>query len=369
MKKIFFSFIFLYFYCFVSILNAQIDIESQDTIVNLIVEGCNNNLICEPILGEDNDSCPLDCPFITPIPTTTPPLDSIFESSGSSRSNTRNIFPEITSTHFLEISNLKAIIENKTVNFFWKNPEINNFDFIRIVKNNYFTSNPYEGVVVYEGKDQSFVDTVEFFDQRYFYNFFVRYTDGTFSKGINMVIVARKPSIFEEIKTKIKDDLKVEEEPFEPVFVAPRFNIYDLRFTQNEQSLIWNRRVLISKSLDPIFVTLPKKDFFGPIFDVFFEFDIYNSDGEFLRREVLKMDYLPQIQSYQTKIEDFSNKDRIYFKIYFTDDKNQENFVSGIINIDRDFVEKVPEKKYNLIFILIIIILIIALFLRGKLRF
>ena len=46
---------------FVSAANDEIQ-------VNLNVLGCNNNSICEPVIGEDTLSCPNDCTVITPPP-------------------------------------------------------------------------------------------------------------------------------------------------------------------------------------------------------------------------------------------------------------------------------------------------------------
>ncbi|MES2436811.1 MAG: hypothetical protein V4519_02270 [Patescibacteria group bacterium] len=36
--------------------------------VNMFILGCNDNAICEPLSGEDVNSCPLDCTVITPPP-------------------------------------------------------------------------------------------------------------------------------------------------------------------------------------------------------------------------------------------------------------------------------------------------------------
>jgi hypothetical protein len=44
---------------------------SPDVILN--VSGCNNNGICEPIFGEDQNSCPLDCSGSTTTPPVNPP--------------------------------------------------------------------------------------------------------------------------------------------------------------------------------------------------------------------------------------------------------------------------------------------------------
>lgn len=85
----------LYIFVFMALLSsffvpsgawAQLDTESGTIDVDLIVEGCNNNLICEAVIGEDTSTCPLDCPIPTPTPT---PTSSAPTSSGNLPGNTR----------------------------------------------------------------------------------------------------------------------------------------------------------------------------------------------------------------------------------------------------------------------------------------
>jgi chitodextrinase len=69
-----------------AVLHAQLDIESGAIDVDLIVEGCNNNLVCEPVIGEDTPTCPLDCPEPpVSVPTST-------DEERSPRSSSRRSF-------------------------------------------------------------------------------------------------------------------------------------------------------------------------------------------------------------------------------------------------------------------------------------
>jgi len=91
------GFLFLFFFFVSKSVFAGPDVESTLLNVDLIVEGCNNNLICEPLLGETTSSCPLDCPYIPPTPTSTPtstqPVIASTVDGSSSRSDRKR--PEV----------------------------------------------------------------------------------------------------------------------------------------------------------------------------------------------------------------------------------------------------------------------------------
>lgn len=53
---------------FLAHVSARLD--AADTVnVNLYVDGCNNNYVCEAVIGEDANTCPLDCAPAQPDPT------------------------------------------------------------------------------------------------------------------------------------------------------------------------------------------------------------------------------------------------------------------------------------------------------------
>lgn len=64
----------LFYACMYAVGMQQAHAQSGDgSVIQVIVQGCNNNGICEPLQGEDASFCPLDCTVATTTPTTTPP--------------------------------------------------------------------------------------------------------------------------------------------------------------------------------------------------------------------------------------------------------------------------------------------------------
>lgn len=51
--------------------STRVDAAGDTTEVNITVNGCNNNYVCEAVIGEDSTTCPLDCGG-TVTPTSTP---------------------------------------------------------------------------------------------------------------------------------------------------------------------------------------------------------------------------------------------------------------------------------------------------------
>ncbi len=79
---------------------------SADTVdVHLNVEGCNNNFMCEAVIGEDITSCPNDC---TPVATTTPPSTGGSDNN-SGRSGGRALFNMYVDSIIATPSTIKII--------------------------------------------------------------------------------------------------------------------------------------------------------------------------------------------------------------------------------------------------------------------
>jgi hypothetical protein len=321
-KKLFFIILFALMFPVFSI--AQVDIESRDTDINLIVEGCNNNSICELVIGENTENCPLDCPV-------TPTVD---EDESSSRSGSRiippnDIFPNPTPIfiQYPSIQNVSIKVENKNVFILWSNPDVPNFDFVRIMKNDFYSTSPYEGVVIYEGLLEDFLDTVDEFDKDYYYNFFAKYDDGTFSSVVPIRVNSQNPFYIEREYVNPVNPLK-------QVFFSPKLNIFEFTFSQNDKQLVWKGKLLQAQAEIPIHVTLPKKNFFGPIYDVYIYADFYNIENNFLRQEIFKMDYRPGLERYEAEIKNITEGQKIFFSAVLVDDEKNQSEVSGIININ-----------------------------------
>ncbi len=338
--------------------------------VNLTVQGCNFNLVCEPHLGEDTVSCPSDCPFIPPEPPDPepePPRQEENRNRSDMRSPISELFSEFLNPtkQYLEPQNVRARLDEKNVNLYWSNPIRTDFDFIRITKTDFFTNNPYDGVIVYEGNAQHVQDYLEEFNKDYFYNFFAKYKDGNFSNGVWLNVNATQTSIYEDIRVEIGDkDVKfVPENVIEQVFYTPHLTIYDISFLQMGKKLPWENRRMQAFSGIPIEVVMPKSDYFGPIKDIFLYVNYFDKNERFLRQEVFKFDYVYGSELYKTKIFDVNKGEIINVKVVVKDG-DDEYIVAGIIDVeDFQVVEYQGKNKFYCCCILLLIIIIILLLL------
>jgi hypothetical protein len=330
---------------------------TSDFDVNLNVLGCNNNSICEAVLEEDSLNCPLDCLIQD---------DEEDDRSGRSGSKINFEYPVYVNL-YPEISSIKAVVENKNVYLYWSNPNTENFNFVRIIKNKEYSESPYDGEVVYEGSLDNFKDFVSDFDKDYFYNFFARYKDGNFSKGVGFVINSPTPSISEDINTEVKE-VDFEYKPQEPVIFSEKFNIYDLIFIQDNIKLRWKDNTLIAYSRNGIDVLYPKKDFFGELENVYLYLSYYDLDGKFFRKDVIKMDYSSLEQSYITRISEISNVSRLDFRFSIIDKNREESFVQSSLKFEEKAVEISKKDDYFLWIIFVSVILILLLFFKAKKR-
>jgi hypothetical protein len=107
-------------------------------------------------------------------------------SSGSIPSPTPGLISLIIEGSIPNIVNLVATpdIKNKSINLTWSNPKDFNFDSIRIVKSDvFFPTNPNEGLIIFDGKAEQFVDRQVKENKTYYYSLFVRDSEGKYSSG------------------------------------------------------------------------------------------------------------------------------------------------------------------------------------------
>lgn len=123
-----------------AVLHAQLDVESGTIDVDLIVEGCNNNLVCEAIIGEDTLTCPVDCPEPAPTPTVTPTVSD----TSPRQSNRRFIETETGPVEEIQTGADDIRVEQFTVE-----PQVVSATFL-------FTTNTYTIASVRVGETSSY---------------------------------------------------------------------------------------------------------------------------------------------------------------------------------------------------------------------
>jgi hypothetical protein len=91
--------------------------QTDDVDVNVYVEGCNNNGICQAIIGEDLLSCPADCTFVPPTTATT-------STSTSDRSNrTSGYRMRQAASQRILITHVQVIPSHDSAIITWKTSE------------------------------------------------------------------------------------------------------------------------------------------------------------------------------------------------------------------------------------------------------
>lgn len=354
------AYIVLFFILIPNFVGAQINEQSENFDVNLIVEGCNNNTICEAVIGENTDTCPLDCPYVEPE---TEPQQ---EDRPQKKSNIIK-FPEVYYQNYdhPDVVGASVTVEGKIVFLSWTNPSVYNFDFIRVTKDINFSQSPFDGEVVYEGYANNFFDSIDIFGRDYFYNIFIRYKDGSYSDGVGFVVSANQPSFVSDVGGQI-EDVDFVEKPQKDVYISDYFSVYDLVFLQNNEKLSWNKNNVITNFHSDIDVYLPKKDFFGEIKDIYLYVEYYDNQGVFYRKDILKMDYSSSGNRYESHLRNLENVSKAKFRLSFIDENQEDNFVTGGIEFEKENEEKTPKNNFYFIIIFICLILILSLFFKVK---
>ncbi len=118
----------------------------------------------------------------------------------SSLGNAFTTLPYITDEPPANPTNFSAIYnaQSESVLLGWTNPPDNDFDVVRIVRSvGFFTSNPDEGLLIYEGSAEAFIDSLVEKDLTYYYTIFARDSGGNYSSGA-IDFVSTTPGVGED---------------------------------------------------------------------------------------------------------------------------------------------------------------------------
>lgn len=94
------------------------------------------------------------------------------------------------------VSNFKAELGDKQITLTWKNPPDEDFAGVKIMRSTFFyPQDPLDGLPVYNGKGEFFIDTEVENGVRYYYTAFTYDTSGNFSSGAVASAVPQPPEI------------------------------------------------------------------------------------------------------------------------------------------------------------------------------
>ena len=81
--------------------------------------------------------------------------------------------------------NFRATPREKSIDLSWNNPSTPNFEEVRILRSTkFYPADPFDGEVVYEGRDEFVTDVDTVAGTRYYYTIFAKNKDGQYSSGV-----------------------------------------------------------------------------------------------------------------------------------------------------------------------------------------
>lgn len=98
-----------------------------------------------------------------------------------------------TLTVIANVTALKAIGGEGQIFLSWVNPKDDNFQSVRVLRNeNFYPASPEDGTLIYEGADSSLVDSGLINRKNYFYGVYVLDKNGNYSSGAGIMAIPQK---------------------------------------------------------------------------------------------------------------------------------------------------------------------------------
>lgn len=148
------------------------------------------------------------------------------------------------------VTNLRIIEKEKSLKINWQSPPDSDFEGVRVVRNNnFFPQDPYDGIVIYEGKQEQIEDK-ELFSEDYYYTIFSFDKLGNFSSG---ALIKGRPK--EAPLPPTKPSLP----PTKPPVVPPeieKISLKDLKFFQKGRQIFPKNDALLADAGAPLKIAI-----------------------------------------------------------------------------------------------------------------
>lgn len=252
--------------------------------------------------------------------------------------------------------NVRASADIPGITIFWQNPPDPNFSYVRIMRHeDRFRGDPFSGKLIYEGKEEKFLDTDVTAGQKYFYTLFARDTKGNFSSGVGASAIAYSPK---EIPTPIP----IQENPPE-VFISETFFAH--QYNQLVEPLTSFQTITINNNegtvVDIDSKTLP---------DDWLE--IKNRRGEIVGQYLFSFN--SDSGRYQSVIAPLEKTGTYDVKIYRYRNDIPTLISEGLLNVKENTISKIPESSfgiyadYYIYIIILLFVLLLPLFFSRRRR-
>jgi len=275
--------------------------------------------------------------------------------------------PDITPP--ANISDFEAIAGDKKITLKWKNPPAPDFKEVKIFRSaEFYPSEPWEGIPIYIGQEQSFEDTGLTNGVTYYYTAFSYDKAGNYSSGAIVSATPQAPPL-PPVKPPIKPPAKP---PVKPPVVPPlpeveKLKLEDFGFWQKEERLpIVEEDKIKLKEKEPLTVSIDYEKVPEVLKTIMVTLKKENKYFSFLLRiNREKTKYLATLLPPESGIYPFT--------IYVLDFKNQTlKAITGQLEIEK--IEELPEEipwykdlRFGLYILLLILILAaIIYFTREK---
>ena len=256
--------------------------------------------------------------------------------------------------------NVKTSADISGITISWQNPPDNNFSYVRIMRHeDRFRGSPFIGKLIYEGKNEKFLDKNVLEGKKYFYVLFSKDTKGNYSSGVAISEIA-----YSVKKTPTPPPIIIEEEPSVPALTE---NFFVHQYNQQVEQLTKTKPVEIVSDKSTV-VDINTKTFTDDLIKV------TNENGDIVGQYLFSFN--KDSGRYQGVISPFEKEGNYNIKIYRYVDNVPTLISEGSVKVKANSTQKTEQlnnKNYlqsyifnhlDLIFIIIsIIILILAIFL------
>lgn len=256
------------------------------------------------------------------------------------------------------VSDFEATAEEERIILKWQNPSDPDLAGVRILRSeSFYPSDPWNGELVYEGKDTSFVDSQVAKGKKYYYTAFTYDKSGNYSSGAVTFAIPGKPGVPPEIPPEVPPELVPPE--------IGKLSIEDFDFWQGGKKVDLKDGKFILEKEKPLKISINYEKVPEVLKTIMVTIEKPGQKGENSKYFSFLLRINREKTAYEATISPPGGGEIFPFSINILDYKNQSfKKISGQLEFPKTAVSINPVPFYknfkNWIFLLILSIILIA---------